>query len=205
VSLDRRLRDELRRDASRIDPDIDRNLGAVEGRARRRSPIGGVSLAAAAAVIALVVGVRLGLPPPQSGATQTPGSSRGPSALIAAATPASTFDAIAGTYVVTLDSADPAVGSSGIAGTWTMRLIADGELFLSPPPGFGSGTSSLSGLAFNLAADRFRSNIFYNDYCNSIGTYTWALEAGQLSFAPVDDTCPIRRALLSTTPWHVGP
>lgn len=205
MSLDRRLRDELRRDADRITTDVDRHLGAVEARSRRRTPVGGLSLVVATAVIALAVGIRLGtFPAQEAGATPAPGTAQ-PSPSVLEASPQASFDAIAGTYLVTLDSGVPAVASTGIEGTWTMRLVADGEIFLSPPTTFGSGTSSLSGLAFTLAADRFRSNIFYNDFCNSIGTYTWALAGGRLSFAPVDDTCPIRRALLSTTPWTVGP
>jgi hypothetical protein len=199
VSLDRRLRDELRIEAETITADVDRNLGAVEARSRRRSSIGASTLVVATAVVALAIGIRLGTTaPPSTGATPAPSPT-------AQGSPLASFDAIAGTYVVTLDAADPTVASTKIGGTWTMRLVADGEIFLSPPATFGSGTSSLSGLAFTLEADRFRSNIFYNDFCNSVGTYTWALAGGQLSFAPVDDTCPIRLALLSTTPWRVGP
>lgn len=206
MSLDRRLRDELRREADRIAPDVERNLGAVESSARRRSPIGAATLLVATAVIALAVGVRLGtVPVPQVGATQTAPASAGPAATATPAAPNASFGAIAGTYVVTLPSTDPVVAQNHLAGAWTMRLLADGEVFLSPPADFGSGTSSLSGLAFTLAADQFRSNIFYNDFCNSIGTYTWALSGAQLSFAPLDDTCAVRRALLSTAPWQVGP
>lgn len=164
--------------------------------------MGWPALIVATTVIALALGLRLG-------ATHAPGASGAPTPTIGPsggiASPLASYDAIAGTYVLTLDPADPVVANNGIGGTWTMRLAGDGEIFLSPPASFGSGTSSLSGLAFTLAADRFRSNIFYNDFCNSIGTYTWSLIGGNLSFAPVDDTCAIRRALLSTTPWRVGP
>lgn len=206
MSLERRLRDELRRDADRITPDIDRNLGAVEARAARRNPVGAATLLIATAVIALAIGLRLGTTPtPQVGASAPPSPIAPATSSVAAESPAASFAAIAGTYVISLDPADPTVKSTGIGGTWTMRLVADGEIFLSPPATFGSGTSSLSGLAFTIAADRFRNNIFYNDFCSSIGTYTWVRDGGNLSFAPVDDTCPIRRALLSTAPWRVGP
>lgn len=204
MSLDRRLRNELDRDADRIAADVERNLGAVEARARRRSSIGAPALLATTAVIVLAIVVRLGSSAPSSGANPSPVTAS-PSSSAVAVSPSPSFEAIAGTYTVSLDPSDAAVAANHLAGSWTMRLMADGEIFLSPPAGFGSGTSSLSGLAFTLAADRFRSNIFYNDYCGSIGTYTWALNAGRLSFAPVGDTCTIRRALLSTTAWQAGP
>ncbi len=58
MSLDRRLRDELQREAEGIDPDVGRGLIVVETRVRRRSTAGlGTLLAAAAAVVLLVVGV----------------------------------------------------------------------------------------------------------------------------------------------------
>ena len=204
MSLDRRLRSELDRDAGRIVTDLERNLGAVEARARRRSSIGSSALLATAAVIVLAIVVRLGSSVPSGGASPSPTMAT-PSPTTMAASPSPSFAAIAGTYTVSLDASNAAVAANHLAGSWTMRLVVDGEIFLSPPASFGSGTSSLSGLAFTLAADRFRSNIFYNDFCSSIGTYTWSLSGGHLVFASVDDTCAIRRALLSTAPWQIGP
>ena len=203
MSLDRRLRSELERDAARIVPDVERNLGAVEARTRRRSSIGAPTLLLAAAVIVAVVLVRYGVALPRSGgpgSSPSAGASPNPSAV---ASPS--YDAIAGTYVVTLDPANSAVAQNHLGGSWTMRLAADGEIFLSPPETFGSDTSSLSGLAFTLVGDRFRNNIFYSDYCTSVGTYTWSLQTGSLAFAPVDDSCAIRTTLLSTTPWQTSP
>jgi hypothetical protein len=205
MSLDRRLRSELERDAERVVPDVERNLGAVEARARGRSSVGTPALLFAAAVIALAIALRLGAALPPSGGPSPAPSGPSASAVVPATSPLPSFGAIAGTYVVTLDPAVAAIARDHLGGTWTMRLAADGEIFLSPPATFGSGTSSLSGLAFTLAGDRFRSNIFYNDFCNSIGTYTWSLQAGRLAFAPVDETCVIRQELLSTIQWQVGP
>lgn len=203
MSLDRRLRSELEREAARIVPDVERNLGAVEARTRRRSSIGAPTLLLAAAVIVAAIVLRYGVAlPPSGGPGSSPSAAASPSPS-AVASPS--YDAIAGTYVVRLDPANSAVAQNHLGGVWTMRLATDGEIFLSPPETFGSGTSSLSGLAFTLAGDRFRNNIFYNDYCTSIGTYTWSLQAGSLSFAPVDDTCAIRQTLLSTLPWHASP
>jgi hypothetical protein len=55
-------------------------------------------------------------------------------------------------------------------------------------------------VAFSLTGDRFRTNLFYNDYCDSIGSYVWN-RAASLSFTSVDDSCSIRKTLLATTPW----
>lgn len=203
MSLDRRLRSELERDAARIVPDVERNLSAVEARMRRRSSIGAPTLLLATAVIVAVVVVRYGVAlPPSGGPGPSPSGAASPSRS-AVASPS--YGAIAGTYVVTLDPENSAVAQDHLGGAWTMRLVADGEIFLSPPATFGSGTSSITGLAFTLAGDRFRNNIFYNDHCSSIGTYTWSLQVGRLSFAPVDDSCTIRVTLLSTIAWQTSP
>jgi hypothetical protein len=202
VSLDRRLREELHRDADRVVPDVERNLGAVEARAHRRPSIGSPALLGAAVVIAVAIAWRFGIAVPATAPGSSGAATSSPSPLASAAP---TYDAIAGSYVVTLDPADSTVSKYGLGGAWTMRLASDGEVFLSPPASFGSGTSSLSGIAFTIAADRFRNNIFYNDYCSSIGTYTWSIQGGRLVFAPVEENCPIRQALLSTTPWRTSP
>jgi hypothetical protein len=88
---------------------------------------------------------------------------------------------------------------------WTMRLEPNGTVLLSPPATFLPGASGLSGVAFSLTGDRFRTNLFYNDYCNSIGNYVWSRAAGGLTFTSVDDTCAIRRTLLATTAWRPAP
>jgi hypothetical protein len=200
VSLDRRLREELQRDAERVVPDVERNLGAVEARAHQRASVGSPALLGAAVVIAIAMAWRFGASPPPTGGPGSSGAVTSSPSPFASTGP--TYDAIAGTYVVTLDPANSAVSNDGLGGRWTMRLASSGEIFLSPPASFGAGTSPLTGLAFSLTADRFRSNIFYNDYCSSIGTYTWTLKAGRLSFATVDDGCSIRQTLLSTAPWE---
>ena len=206
MSLDRRLRDELRREAAAIEPDVERHLGAVEARALRRGGIGASTLLLAAAIVVATIILRV--PDPRLGGeagssgppTPVASSSASPSPSAAAAYPE-----IAGMYVATLENANTAVKRDGVAGTWTMRLEPDGVIFLSPPASFVPGASGLSGIAFSLVGDRFRTNLFYNDYCNSIGTYAWSRAANTLTFTQVDDTCSIRRTLLATTPWVISP
>ena len=204
MAFDRRLREELRRDAARIDADVERNLGAVEARSRRRNDLPTTGLLAAAAIVVLAVLFRVG--EPRSDTAAGPGSSpTAPSSAAPSPSGAATYPQIAGTYTVSLDPTDPAVVREGVGGSWTMRLQPDGLVLMSPPATFAPGNAGLTGIAFSLTGDRFRINLFYNDHCNSVGTYTWALQAGRLSLTPVDDTCSIRRTLLATTPWHTSP
>jgi hypothetical protein len=206
MSLDRRLRDELRREAAAIEPDVERHLGAVEARARRRGGIGASTVLLAAAIV--VAAIILRVPDPRLG--DGAGSSGSPSPV--ASSPPSpslsapvTYPQIAGTYVAILDGADAAVKRDALGGEWTMRLQPEGVVFLSPPASFVPGASGLSGIAFSLVGDHFRTNLFYNDYCNSIGTYAWSRAVNTLTFTQVDDTCSIRRTLLATTPWVINP
>ncbi len=85
-----------------------------------------------------------------------------------------------------------------------MRLQPDGLVLLSPPSTFAPGPGGLTGVAYSLDGDRFRTNLFYNDACNAVGTYTWSLLAGQLSLTPVDDRCAIRVTLLAASPWTLA-
>jgi hypothetical protein len=205
MSLDRRLRDELERQAAAIEPDVERHLGAVEARARRRGGIGAPTLVLATAIV--VAAILLRVPDPRLG---EPGSSGSPSptasslSLPSQSAPA-TYSEIAGTYLTTLDAADAAVRRDALGGEWTMRLEPDGVVLLSPPASFVPGASGLSGVAFSLVGDRFRTNLFYNDYCSSIGTYAWSRAGGNLTFTVVDDTCSIRQTLLATSPWATVP
>lgn len=206
MSFDRRLRESLQEATAAIEPEVERNLRAVEARSGRRSGVGVSTLLVAAAIVvaALILRFpdRLGTAPGSTpNATVAP--TLAPSPGVSLSVPAS-YPQIAGTYRVVLDPADPTVQKDDVGGAWTMRLEADGAVLLSPPPTFLPGANGLSGIAFSLAADRFRTDLFYNDYCNSVGTYVWNLVAGRLSFTSVDDTCSIRKTLLTTTPWIVG-
>ena len=210
MNLDQRLRDELAREAGRIDPDVERQLGAVEARAARRGGLGGPTLVLAGAVIVAALLLRTsplpGVTGPGSGGwspteatASVAGRAAGPSTS-PGSSPAS-YPQIAGGYQVTLDAADPAVARDHLAGTWTMRLQADGEVFMSAPASYAPGANGLSGIAFSLTADRFRTNLFINDACGTVGTYTWARGGGALTLTAVADDCAIRRTLLSSRPW----
>ena len=64
MTFDRRMRDELQRAAAEIEPDVERQLGAVEARASRRGGIGGAVVLLAAAI--LIAAVHPSVPDPPS-------------------------------------------------------------------------------------------------------------------------------------------
>ncbi len=200
MSLDRRLREELRQEAAAIEPDVDRQLGAVEAGARRRTGIGASWLLVAAAIV--VAAIILRFPTGQNTGPAGPGPSVAPSPG-AAASPSmpALYPQIAGTYAVTLDPASAIVKADGVGGSWTMRLDATGVVVLSAPSSYMPGANGLLGNAFSLAGHGFRTDLFYGDCSSSVGNYVWHLAAGHLSFTSVDDACSIRRTLLMTTPW----
>ena len=205
MSLDRRLRDEFEQEATGIEPQVARRLESVERRARgRRNQVPSV-LVLGVLIIGIVVVLRVAGPSPETapgvgGDTGTPQSTLGATPSDSAA-----YDAIAGAYSVTLDDAVAAVKSDGVEGRWTMELRPSGELDLSPPPNFRLGGLPPSGVAFSLSGDRFRTNLYFNEACNSAGTYTWHLAAGALTFAVVDDSCSVRSSLLTSKPWTAAP
>ena len=202
MSLDRRLRDQFDQEAARIEPQAARHLTTIEGRARRRhSQVNVAALTLAAVAIAIVVLLRVGASlenGPAVGASPHP-------AVPATAADSASYDAVVGTYTVTLPASDPAVQSAGVPGSWKMVLHPSGVLDLQPPSGFHLGETSPSGVSYSLAGDRFRTNLFFNEVCNSIGTYTWHLDAGSLVLVVVGDTCLERRTLLATGTWARTP
>jgi hypothetical protein len=193
MSLDRRLRDELQREAARIEPDAGRGLVVVEARARRRATAGLGSLLAAAAVVLLVVGVQA----LQSASPDTePGGSVPPTLL----SPSPGTADIAGTYRATLEASDGGAEFADVAGEWTMELRPDGVMLMAPPAAFREGSTPQSGAAYSIDGERFRSNLF-QQLCNSIGVYAWNLDGGVLTLTSVDDSCALRRVVLASTPW----
>ena len=109
---------------------------------------------------------------------------------------------IAGSYTSTLGATSAVIGDNGMAGTWTLRLKANGVVTLSAPRSF---RGDLVSIAFRVQGDRFTTNAFVNDprCSNDVGVYRWHRAGRTLVFTPVSDTCALRRALFSTKPWHI--
>ena len=195
MSVERRLREGLERSASAVQPDVGRRLpeaitrGRRRRRARRASLIVGTVAVLAAVGVALpqVTGIvqRIQHPVVSQGPTLTPG----PDAVII------------GSYTSTLGATSQVIRGNGMAGTWTLRLKANGVLTLSAPRSFHG---DLVSIAFRVQGDRFTTNAFVNDprCSNDVGVYRWQRAGQTLVFTPVSDTCALRRALFSTKPWH---
>jgi hypothetical protein len=221
MAFDRRIREELRAEVQRTRPDLDRQLAIVQARSRgvgsRVGPIRRAASAMAAtlqlltvatiaAVIALVIVLRVLGPLPSGGGVGEPSPSL-PSAPSSASTPPSPpdFPAIAGTYSATLPSTDPAVARDHLAGVWTLTLDRDGTMTLVAPQAFPDSVNGISGVSFSLDGDRFRTDLFFSDYCQSVGAYRWVRAGTRLTLTPDGDTCAIRAQLLTTQPWDAIP
>jgi len=187
MSLDDRLREGLDGASAAADPDVERSLNTVLARRRRRVRTRRLGLVVAIAGLAALV-IAFGIPI----SVGLRSEDRAPTAGVA--------QQLAADYEVTLSESESASVQPSLAGRWRMRLQADGQIALTAPDTFAAERNPL-GVSFNADDATFRTNIFYNDFCTSIGTYTWQLAGQQLIFSAVSDACEIRRALLTTKPW----
>ena len=195
MSVERRLREGLERSASVVQPDVGRRLPEAIARGRRRRRARRASLIVGTVAVLAAVGVavpqvtgyvqRFQHPAVSQGPTLTPG----PDAVIT------------GSYTSTLGATSQVIRDNGMAGTWTLRLKANGVLTLSAPRPFHG---DLVSIAFRVEGHRFTTNAFVNDprCSNDVGVYRWQRVGRTLVFTPVSDTCALRRALFSTKPWH---
>jgi hypothetical protein len=194
MSLDDRLREQLRREAAAIDPDVGRGLMLVEGRARRRGSVGlGSLLAATAIIVVVVIGQRV----------WSTAQDGGPGASVLMTAPPSAalgYERIAGTYLAVLDVDAGGAELADVAGEWTMVLQPNGTMLVTPPPTFDEGGSTQSGVAFSIEGDDLRTNLF-QQRCDSVGAYGWVLAGDRLTMTAVDDDCELRRAVLAARTW----
>ena len=114
--------------------------------------------------------------------------------------PSSESADVVGAYRATLETSDGGAEFADVAGEWTMELTPDGVMLMAPPATFREGGSVQSGVAYSIDGKRFQTNLF-QQLCNSIGAYSWALDGGILSLTPVEEDCALRRAVLGSTPW----
>jgi hypothetical protein len=195
MSVERRLREGLERSASAVQPDVARRLpeAITRGRRRRRARRASVIVGTVAALAAIGFAVpqvtshvqRIQHPAVSPGPTLKPG----PDAVIA------------GSYTSELRATSQVIRNNGMAGTWTLRLRANGVVTLVAPRSFHG---DLASVAFRVRGDRFTTNALVNDprCSNDVGVYRWRRAGGTLVFTPVSETCAVRRALFSSQPWH---
>jgi len=187
MSFDRRLREGLDRASIAAEPNVEGSLFTVLAERRRRARARRLALAVAVAGLAALVTA--------FGVSIVDGLRSDDRAPTVAA-----VHQLAASYEVTLTEAESATVRPSLAGLWRMRLRSDGEIVLTAPETFAAERNPL-GVSFTADDATFRTNIFYNDFCTSIGTYSWHLTDLQLTFDTVSDACVIRRALLTTKPW----
>lgn len=187
MSVDGRLRNELSRDASRVDVDVDRFLDSVVTSGRRRQRVRRVGRAMAVAALIAVVALA------------------GPAVLDvirhqheqpAAPVPA----AIEGTYAVRIGSAD-VLGTPRLhlEGLWQLTVRGDGLLSLAGPK--GSSVSAPSS-QYQLDGDRILATAFASEHCSGVGVYRWQREGSTLTFTLESDACAVRVAVLTAHPWE---
>jgi hypothetical protein len=186
MSFDRRLRDGLDRAASPFDPDVEGSLRSVLVRRRRRVRVrqAAFALATAAVVMASVIGMRIGL---GERSADEASSAEGAQQIV-------------GRYEVALSADDSAGVSPSLAGRWRIQLNADGTVELAAPDTFRAEQNPL-GISYAATESAFRTNIFYDNFCLSVGSYTWHRTGSELVFEVLDDACEIRRVLLTSQPW----
>jgi hypothetical protein len=196
MSIETRLRRGLERSANGATEDLVDNLpeALTRGRRRRRliAATKGTAIAAGLAIVA-VGGPRL------VAAIRTDQPAVTPSPLVAA----TDFSAIAGTYTFELSKGDATVAANHMAGTWTIQLKPDGAIELSVPTGFTREGQAPAGNAFTLEASQFRTNLFFSDFCHSVGVYRWSLRGTRVTFTPLSEDCPVRLAIFASHAWTV--
>lgn len=198
MPVERRLREGTQRNASVIDGDVDRVLGTVIRRGRRRAILRrSISVAVAIPVVVggLVLGQQvLGSPGnvrPATGSASTP-----------APTPTPAASAIGGTFTRTLRADRAVVRANGIAGTWTLGTDPDGRTRLQAPPSFAGAAASRP---FVVQGNELRTDAFAGDLCRGLraGTYTWTRAGSYLVLTAVSDPCDARAWILSSGPWRL--
>ena len=110
-----------------------------------------------------------------------------------------TARSIAGTYTTELlRDEDQAVRRLGLQGPYELRLERDGTMQLSSPRGY-----DLSGapVTFSINDGVLTTDALVGAECASPGSYRVRLQAGALSFRPVQDPCELRRVLFTSRPW----
>ena len=200
MSIEQRLRDGLAENARSIDPFVERELGAVLARKRRRTHLrwaGYGGMAAAAAVVTVValalIGQRQATTPPATPDTTT-------------TTSTTTTNGLAGRYVVDV-AASKQAEHLNLVGRWVIVLEDDGALELVPPVGY---TGIVSGLSYRIEGDRIRTNAFIDSpgcqrTADQSGLYEWHQSGGVVDFVVAHDDCAARRLIFSGQTWVSAP
>jgi hypothetical protein len=189
MSVDRRLRNELNRDASKIDFDIERSLGTVVVGGRRKIWMRRAGrIVVVAAVVAIV-------------------AFAGPAAMDVIrhqherpAGPRPAPVDIVGTYATTLQPTDVrGTAALRLQGLWQITVRGDGLITVVPPP--GARVSTLRS-QYQVEDDRILTTAFANNTCSGVGVYRWSRAGSTLRFTLVSDACKLRVMVFTAHPWE---
>ena len=199
MPIERRIREGAERNASVLDPDVDRFLDSVvHGDSSSAGSPSLVSAAISLMAVSLIVvvgpGLVRGIQDVDGGAT--PGGD--PSLSVAPAPPLLT-----GTFTRSIPEGTAVVRVNGIAGTWTIRATADGTTRLLAPEAFVGARASRP---FELQATTLRTDALGSDVCAGLpaGTYSWSVHDGFLLISAVSDPCDARIVILTAKPWKTS-
>jgi hypothetical protein len=191
MSVDERLRIGLSRNAQSYDPDVEVLLQSALSRRRRArwlrragATAALVAAACAATVLAMPGGwwADRGWPlEPEDGTT---------SSL-----------ALQGRFAGEVDVVPAA---PGVAGPWVLDFKAEGVLSVTAPPSY---PGVVSGAIYAVEGDQMRIDLFGQDLCTGRppGRYAVTRTGAELTLLAVDDLCPARVTVLSTTRWSSEP
>jgi hypothetical protein len=202
MPIERRIREGAHRNAGVLDPDVDRFLGSVVQKTRRRQVIHRsltVAASAAVLVLAIVVGPSVLRDVGGSGST-VPGSNLTPSV---APSVKPVVPLLTGTFTRTIPEGKAVVRANGIAGTWTISADADGSVRLLAPASFAGAHASHP---LVMQPGDLQTDAFSSDICAGLpaGTYRWSVVGNFLLLSTTSDQCDARVFILAAHPWPLS-
>jgi hypothetical protein len=185
MSVEDRLRQGLRANATAFDPAVESSLDVVRRRGRRTgrarmARAGGVVAAVAAAAALVAIAVQTGVPEDRSPAPSV-------------SSPSSTADLFS-RYEAEVTH------PQGLAGRWVLELRGNGSALVIPPGGYAG---VVSGTIFTADRARLRINLFAQDVCadSGDGEYAWSREGDRLVFTVSNDSCGSRTRFFADNEW----
>lgn len=192
------LKDQLRRRRDEVNPDPGAFERLLTRRRRRDALRRGTVIAVAFSIT--IAGTVLVL-------RAFEGSGRRPAASVTA-TPRGIVSPpparlLHGTWSSTLTNTMPGVRAHQLAGTYRLTFGSGGSLDLQVSGGAIPSVGRQTRGSFQIVGGGFQitTNLLSSVCGGSIGTYSWSEHVGSLGLAVVNDSCAVRRILLSSAGW----
>jgi hypothetical protein len=108
-----------------------------------------------------------------------------------------------GAWSSTLTNAMPGVRAHQVAGTYRLTFGSGGTLNLRVSGGAIPSVGRRARGSFHIVQGGFQvaTNLLGSVCGGSTGTYSWSEHVGSLAFAVVNDSCAVRRILLTSAGW----